>query len=335
MRRLFWRSFVAITASVVAMCPMTQANATDSIRQYKAAVTNIFLRQYRAMPIYRTNPLYPGDVIRIENESIAVRGCYPKQINGNYIATQSFLTGLAVGGGADAEIDGILFSRRLASLKASGRVTFSEELWLTVSPLAVDRADPDLAALNDWDRSQKKCQVVGDLLQGRKNGLFLIAEVLHGIVNFRSEATVSGGVDLGAEIEATKAFPLTQVKIGGGASTNSLTVFSSPAPMTVAVIPAYYNLSELARITNFMRGERGKQLEIAVQEALTARDLSEFQKFMFSVREYLGEEFERQNRWAEDVVGGEERFIATSSDIPQEDFAALATYGAAMVIAQK
>ena len=35
----------------------------QSIQQYKAAVTKIFLWRYLAFPIYRQNPIVPGDVI--------------------------------------------------------------------------------------------------------------------------------------------------------------------------------------------------------------------------------------------------------------------------------
>ncbi len=168
------------------------AQADDGVQQYKAAVTKIFLGLYGAFPIYYTNPIFPGDIVSMEKEGIKKRGCYKNQINGNYVAINGFMTGLNVGRGIAAEVSGELLSKRIAGLEAGGKVTVDYQMKMTVSPLSVDRPDPDQSSLNKWNKADRDCQMIGDLLVGRTGGYFLVSEVLHGRRNEWVERLVSG-----------------------------------------------------------------------------------------------------------------------------------------------
>jgi hypothetical protein len=60
-----------LSASVMIVSLMAAAPETkgaENIRQYRAAITKIFLWRYQALPIFRLNPVFPGDVITLKNE---------------------------------------------------------------------------------------------------------------------------------------------------------------------------------------------------------------------------------------------------------------------------
>jgi hypothetical protein len=67
MARILSVFVVAASALVTVVPPPVQAQ--QNVRQYRAALTKVFLERYGAMAVVRLNPLFPGDVVQINNES--------------------------------------------------------------------------------------------------------------------------------------------------------------------------------------------------------------------------------------------------------------------------
>ena len=330
----------AVLIAIVAAISVAASPAfADPIRQYRAAMTKIFLSNYYAFPIFRQNPLFPGYLIRADNETPYLTTCYPDQKNGNYVATNAFTSGLAVSTAIDARLKGQILAKQIAELEAGGAMGFEEVSVVTVNPLALDPADPDGSALNDWDKSKPECEIIGKWLRGEVGKYFLVEQVLHGQVLFQFRANFRVAVDAKARSEAlkriAKVFAINEAAIGLSLSSASFAVARSPDPMTLAVVPARLSVEELARITNYLRGRRGFGLEIAVNEALQARDAGVYQEALILIRSIIGDEIEKREQWAERFVKGERMVSAKlleteySEQINPRD---VANYAAAMAL---
>jgi hypothetical protein len=68
---------VAVAVTVIATVPPT-VYAQQSVHQYRAALTEVFLERYRALAVVRLNPVFPGDVLELRNETrySSYKDCY-------------------------------------------------------------------------------------------------------------------------------------------------------------------------------------------------------------------------------------------------------------------
>ncbi len=306
---------LALVTAVTWASAFSTAGAAELIRPYKSAVTRIFLSKYYAFPIFVQNPLFPGQILDIGNETLFKSDCYDNQRNGNYVRIEDYIEGVDVKKTATSAIGGDIL-RNIGEIELDGGVRFEKTVTLTISPLSIDRFEPDTYAMRNWNMAKEGCALIKDLLNGTSGGYFLIAEVLHGKVNFRFNVNFSESLSASARantiVKISRLFGLDEADVGVSALGASFSVSSSPAPKTQAIVPAYLNSEELARITYFLQGERGASLEIAVNEALRAEDLSIYTQALVWIRNILGDEINNQNKWAE-------RFIAGGNMVSVED----------------
>lgn len=317
------------------------ANADAGIRQYQAALTRIFLWKYFAMPVFRRNPIFPGDVIRLDNEDrfLSYKRCYEKQDAGDYIAIDSYTEGTSVATSINVKVKGEILSKHVADIEAEGTAKFEETSIITVDPLSAEDFEPDSAALWDWNRNDEKCHIIGDLLSGTTGKYVVVAEVLHGTVNFSLRTNFGAGI--GAEAQSkvikkiAKLFGIREAGISISSRSASFAVSTSPDPKTQAIVPAEWSREELARITHFMRGERGASLEKAVLSALSAGDTGVLDGLKLWLENLLGDEIENKERWAQRFLEGGPRISSrelrekTPDDINMKS---VANYATAMVV---
>jgi hypothetical protein len=328
----------ALTVALMAISVLSAAPAysVELIQQYKAAMTKIFVWQYRAFPIFVENSIFPGYVIRIEDEKPLLRTCYKKQIPGNLVGIQGYIEGLDVASNIDAKIGGVIPNKRIAEIEAGTDAHFSSTSLLTVMPLSLDRSEPDGASLQDWNRSNQNCSIIAGLLAGNVPEYFLVEEVLHGKVNFSNTVNFSDSINAMAKSDLlakiSDAFAIDVASISVSSSSFAFSVSTSPDNKTLAVRPAKYNVEELSRIAYFMRGERGANLEIAVEAALRERDLGLYDLAKIRIRDLVGTEIENRTKWAQKIVFGEKMYSAKAISADMVDFQAVATYAAAMEI---
>ncbi len=316
------------------------ASAQEGVKQYRAAVTKVFLSHYYALPVFHLNPVFPGSVVRLSNETLflAPERCYANPQRGQYRRLGDYTGGQTVAVGADLKLKGELLSKHLAEIGANTGVKLEASKRIVVSPLSVDSFKPDAAALRNI-RQSEDCNLILRLLDGQTGGFVVAAEVLHGQVRYRLE--ISWRTSLGAAVRSdliariAKVFAFKETEIAIASDTASFTVLASPDPLTLAIIPERLSLPELARITYYLQGQRGADLEIKVREALIAGDLGAFEKAKIRVRELIGDEIKNKERWAENFVTGKEmvKIDALRSDYRSKvDMGKVATYAAAMEI---
>lgn len=326
--------------AVVALGAASSATAQNAnIQQYRAAVTKVFLWKYAALPIFRLNPIFPGTVVRIDNETIRLDAsrCYPTHQGGRYRGINDYRDGTAIANHGDLSLGGALLSKHLAQLEVGIGVRVGSTISITVSPLSSDRFMPDAAALRKI-AADKECQLILRVLSGAETGYAIALEVLHGVVNF--EVTLRHAANADAKVRAEllarigKIFNLNSAAIGVGVDTFAFSVATSPAPQTLAIVPDGFSKEELSRITSYLMGKRGADLEIAVQEALIAADLGTLKRVQIRIQEILGdEELKNKESWAERMVNGKDKTpvpVLRTEFRDKVDFRSVATYAAAM-----
>ncbi|RWM11798.1 MAG: hypothetical protein EOR73_32015 [Mesorhizobium sp.] len=302
--------------------------------QYKAAMTKLFLDEYHAFAIFRVNPIYPGWVININNENPYLITCFPGQIDGNYRGTRDFSSGVQLSVDAGATVNGVLLSDKIAELEAGGDVAFEFETVVRVTPVSIDPAENGSAALFDWNRSEPRCKIIDGMRDGSVEGYFLVEQVVHGKVTYELAVNFAAGLSAQAKsdllVKISRLFDIngTSIRVSGNRAT--FAVSKSPDNMTLAIVPNMLNHEEVTRIAYFMRGERGTDLEAAVQSALRERDVTMLDRLKIEIRNLLGGEIENRNRWAERMASGPK--MVSRNDITDEQFDAISTYAAAMVI---
>ena len=287
------------------------------------------------MPMFRLNPIFPGDVIMLKNETeyVSHKACYPKVPVGKYKAIQAYKSDDSIGLAGDIKIGGELLHKEIASIEAGGAATFESTGAIIVSPLSIDGVD--LATLSHANSANPDCRIIQDLLSGKARGTALTQQVLHGRVNILLTTKPEGSLDAQAKGELLKkiagTFKIREAEISVSGNKASFAVAESPDPMTLAIVPSGFNYEELARITNYLQGDRGAQLEIAVREAVKAGDVSEYEKWKLRIQELLGnDELKNKERWAENMVGATP--VEKVREAPRDtiDLQKVATYGAAM-----
>jgi hypothetical protein len=313
MRRL-WLEIATLVASLLLVSTWflpVMAQDYDPIRQYKAAFTRIFLWKYSALPIFRENPIFPGSVVQLSNETVyfAPDRCYDRKQGGQYRRIADYADGMAVSSNADLKIRGALLSNSLADIQAKAGVTFETSASMTVSPLSLDTFKPDAAALRTVKPSEE-CKLVLRTLDGEATGYVVAAEVLHGTLDYVLKLSLGAKLDASGRSKLlaliSKTFALKETDVAVSADTAFFSVSAAAAPQTLAIVPERLSLEELARITNYLQGKRGSDLETAVNEALTASDAPTYQKVVNVIRGILGEEIKNKERWAERFVSGRE-----------------------------
>jgi len=301
--------------------------------QLRGAVTRLFLWRYHALPLVRLNPVFPGDVITLKNETHHSRygACYPQMKVGTYRMIQSYQSMQALSIAGDLMVGGQILSKQIAEVEADLKARFTATGYLRLNPLSVDAIDT--AALKNVNFNDANCQVIRDIIGNKPTGLALVQQVLHGRVELLLTSLLQGSLDAKAKGEALKriasAFKITETEVSIAGQLATVAVSESPKPMTLAFVPFGYNAEEVARITHFLEGKRGADLELAVQQAVTAGDVGWYDATKIWISFILGDEVERKERWAERVVGVDpaQAVIAAGGD-----FQAVATYGAAMEI---
>ena len=316
------------------------ASAADNIQQYRAAMTKIFLWKYRALPIFRLNPIFPGDVIQLNNETkyLTASECYATPQRGKYRGIQDYREGTSVAISGGLTVKGQALSAKIAEIEASGQLRFYRTASITISPLSIDEVDTaKLASINHV----ANCGVIVDLLRGRVAKYVIAQSVLHGRSNIALTATTAAGASIGVKGELAKisrVFGISEADIGVAGSEATFLVSATPDAMTLAIVPAHYSFEEVARITHYLQGRRGADLEIAVNEALIADNLGLLQKARLKIDEILGKDnLQNKERWAEILVNGEKpdgklMSVAELGKMDREnvDFHNVGNYAAAM-----
>jgi hypothetical protein len=328
--------FNVTVALIVALTASVTPTEAQNIAQYKAAVTRVFLWKYQALPIFRLNPVFPGSVLRLDNETLylAPDRCYPGKQGGNYHRAPNYTDGQAVAVSATLQVRGQPLTKLLADISAGVGVKFATSTAITVSPLSTDDFRPDTASLRKIN-TQADCQIIPQLLAGTQGGYIVVSQVLHGVIRYAITLDVAGGVTAALKptllAKITNTFGIGEPEIGVGVEHVSFAVAASPAPMTLAVVPEALNFDELARITNYLQGKRGADLETAVEEALTATDASVLTRVLNQIRSVLGSEISHRDKWASDFVSGRKLMpIAAVRQDSQVDLRKVGTYAAAM-----
>jgi hypothetical protein len=299
---LFW----LMAVSMMAVAP--EALSFEYVGQYRGAVTKLFLSDYHAMPVFTLNPVFPGDVIMLKNETKAVRHdeCYPNLAVGKYRALGDYHGVASFGLSGDLQVGGEILREEIASIEAGGNAKFARTGAITVSPLSEE--DVDLATLKAANFKDPNCRIISEVLRGEQTGAALTQKVLHGRIHIKVTTTLQAGMNASARSDLLKkiagTFKITQAEIKISGNGASFLVSDSPDNMSLAFVPTGYDSEELARITYFLQGKRGADLEIAVTEATTATELSDFQRNLLRIRDILGsDELRNKERWAERIVG--------------------------------
>ena len=338
MRPWPFRLIVTLFAAIVIA---GSARADDhGILQYKAALTKIFLEMHAAIPVYSLNPVYPGDVIQFRPELplVSARDCFPKQRHGDYVRLDPFKEGLSTDISAGLEAKGQVLSKQIAEIEADASASFSKTAILQIDPLSVDDLEPDLTGLDKWDRSKPKCRDIPAVLARQAPGKFVVARVFHGTVRFGLTS------DFGANVSATarsqiikkisRVFGISEAGVSASASSAYFLVSKSPDPKTLAVMPPYYSLKEIATIANFLAGARGRELEKLVLSAIQEPDRKAFDALVQDILAFFHQhDFQVQEDWARRLVHGSDPIYA--GDIHEkygERMEAVATYAAAVVL---
>ena len=326
-------------AAWAAFAPAPMVHGAENIRQYRAAMTEIFLWRYSALPLYTINQLQPGDVIQLDTEIkyLARDTCYNSLKHSHYHAIRDFKQGLKVSTAIDLKIGGELLNKKIANIDAEDKARFDQISVVTVSPLSVAEVSPDAAALRKINGSPA-CSMIPGILDGKLGKYAVVSSVLFGRVNFSLSANFSDALSAEAKgelvKEVAKSFGISEASIAVSEGVVSFAVSESPGNLPLAYIPPEFSREELARITNYLQGKRGADLEIAVREALTAGQVGVFEEATLKIKSLLGDdEIAKKEHWAENIVNGGE--MTPIPELQPEkakdvDFHKVAIYAAAM-----
>jgi hypothetical protein len=239
---------------------------------------------------------------------------------------------------ADLRLHAELFSKRLARLQADTRVRLEATKRVVLSPVSINSFRPDTAALREVKQSED-CALILRLLDGQPAGFVVAAAVLHGQVRYEVNVRWATSLDAGARSDLlarmADAFAIKKAGITSRTDTASFSTLVTPDPQTLAIVPERLNRAELARITYYLQGQRGADLEISVRAACRAGDLGSFQRLAIRIDEIIRDEIRNKERWAENFISGEE--LATIDALRSHpksiiDMDMVGTYAAAMEI---
>jgi hypothetical protein len=328
---------LALTSSLFATC---SANADDELQRYHAAMTKIFLSGYGAIPVFQLNPLSPGDVVQLDNETVVLeqKRCYAS-LASRRLNVQPFRSGMKIGISAKLKAEGELMSKEIAQVSAGVGATIDDEVTIKVAPIAESHV-ADVQALR-LVGSDPGCAIIPGLLD-KSVGRYVVAfAVLYGRVRFEVATKLSGQLDAkaqGALVKLiAKSFSITDADVNLSANIATALFSNSPGDLPLALIPALYSKEELARITYFMQGERGAQLEELVDAAIRTSDRSKFENAARRISNVLGLDKleQRRERWLERFFSGEKLTpMDQLRETKEVDFGKVGTYAAAQELAR-
>jgi hypothetical protein len=335
---------IIVLASCWCLPSLAHCDVTDqhAVAQYRATMVRLFLQTYRAFPIFIQNPIFPGSLISAQYETIdlAPDRCYDAQ-NVKYVRLSDLGAGASVTTNADLKVGANILSGLIAKAEAGAGVSFSNEAVLSVSPLSNASFRPDMAAL----RSPKPgplCDPVRDVLAGHGAGKILVARVYHGTVTYGLTARFKGNVDANArtsgKVVVAKVFNIKEAGISASSDTMTFAVARSPGEVTLAVTPVALSYEKLVRITQYLQGKRGVDLERAVNDVLHTDNESLLQQSIDTIKLVFAElsgGVSANEDWARSFVEGE-KMIPTDLLVDAEklgvNMQAVANYAAAMEI---
>jgi hypothetical protein len=324
------KNFLIPSLMTMSLVGFSAAAQSAENSQYRAVMTKIFLSRYRAMPVFSLNPVFPGDVITLKNETMYLKHhrCYPNVRVGKYTALQDYNEGASISLSGDLKIGGELIQRSIASVEVQGNIKFASTGSMILSPLAKDEVDT--MTLQNPNTRDANCRIIGDLLGGKAKGFVLTQRVYHGRTRISVTSNFGAGVDATAQGELLKklanVFKISEPEIKISGQKASFMVSESPGSMSLAIVPTGYSPEEVSRITNYLEGKRGADLEIAVREAITEGSVGELEKMKLRVEEILGfDELKNKEHWAENVVG-----TTPVEKFSNVQFEKVGTYAAAM-----
>jgi hypothetical protein len=268
---------LAILVLLQSLAAVPSAARDLSGYQYRAAKAYFFVANYHAIPIFALNPIFSSDVIQIDPELIATRGavCFPaldKKPEQRYKAIAQLGFGAAEGAGLDVNVGAEAYG--LASAEIGASATMDRVATVEAVPLSSDMIKRGIFALKSELADLPECRAVREVLTTGLPNHLLVANVLHGAFGFA--ASVHGAISGSAAAELNVRLRGLKFRDARFAArydeTRQAVVFASGA-MTQAVVPAFLNSEEIARLSFYLQGRRGVELEIAVREALAATEL--------------------------------------------------------------
>jgi hypothetical protein len=317
---------------------VAQAADVNYQKQYEATMRKIFIsQQYKAIPIFRLNPLRPGDVLQIDNETIYRNHslCYPR-LDPPRRDIQPMSQGQRISTSTDLTAKGALLSQDIASIEAHIETNLDDYMLITVNPISDSQA-PDIDTLQKFD-VKPECHMISDLLNQTAGKYIVAYAVLYGQVQFELTAHFQGEIKTGVQSkiakEIARGFAINEANVQFSGDKATFYISKSPGDVPLAVVPAQYSLEELARITYYMQGQRGSQLENAVREAISTDDPGAFDKLVSYIRGILKEDGEDKyhEQWAERFFNGKTMLTLDQlHDHSQKDvdFDKIGTYEAA------
>ena len=321
----------------MALGALSTSPAAGTETQFRAAMTKIFLWQYHAFPIFALNPVYPGDVVQLDNEQIVLdhRTCYPNWSHVRYAHIAPYTSGLAASVSIGASIKGDLLAKEIAEIEASGSAKFSQTMKITVNPLS-DANAPDIAALSH-PATTPDCRLIQQLIGGKFGKYVITYRVLHGVRDYQLTIEEAGSLDAKAKGELLalimKVFALKEAQVTMSGNTASFEVSELPGEMDLAISPAYYSAEDLNWITEYLWGKRGDDLDVAVDEAIRANDKSAVRAIVIRIRDLFGNQYARAREiWARRFAQGER--MTPVNELHDVNFRSVGDFGAAMVLTQ-
>jgi len=329
--------FTIGAAAIFALMQVHVANADE--RQYRAAMVKLFLWNYKAFAIFALNPVFPGDVVRLDNETITLdhRRCYPQWPKPQYAALSSVSDsgkiGITAGGAASAD----LLLKEIAEIEAKADVKFERETTFMLDPLAETHAR-DEAALSVVAPTPE-CALIPALLNGQRGRDVVVQKVLHGVRKYSVALKYGANLDASAKGELLKLLKgvlnVSDAEVKGGLGGMSVTKADAPGPLDLAIVPANLSAEDVAWVTNYLAGDRGAALAQAVEEAIQAREKSALESAIYIIRYKLfGGDYERVREiWARRFVS--EGKMLSVEDVTPQQARAMAIFGAAAALTQE
>jgi hypothetical protein len=307
------RNFLALGSSLcLPVLGHTEVPDQRGLAQYRAAMTRLWLQNFHAFPIFAQNPIFPGSVLDVRSEMIelAPDTCY-KHHDVRYKALPDVSLGESLATRADLRVGGNLLSAYIARAEAEVDARFARAAVLSISPLSDATFWPDLAALSRMSKLPV-CQPIRDVLAGQGAGRILVGKVYHGQVRYSLTGQLSGDISLEAQstvsAKLVKIFSVDKADVVVSGSSISIFATGSSGPLTLAVTPVNLNTERLIRITKYLQGSRGIELENAVNDILLADTQGEFDRnyhrVMTLLRGMFSDDISKKEGWVRYFLEG-------------------------------
>jgi hypothetical protein len=231
---------------------------------------------------------------------------------------------------------GELLRQEIASVNANLRASLDNHMSVIVDPIS-NAQSPDIHTLLNFE-AKPECNIIKDLLN-QSTGKYIVAyAVLYGIVKFEITVNFNDEIKVDAKSKLAKSiagvFGINEGGVQFSDESAGFYISQSPGPLPVALVPAEYNLDELARITFYMQGERGKELETAVSDAIRTDDPGEFKRLVGIITDIFHKDGEAiyGEQWAQRFFSGKQMITLDQlreKPIKDVDFDEIGSYEAA------